>query len=105
MPYISTKIPIAGTKYDRRIKLTLEDKEEIRELYKLSEWSQRKLAKQYKVSKRLIQFVLNPQRLVENKKRRAERGGTKQYYNKDAWRKVMREHRRYKHKLYTEGKI
>ena len=105
MPYLSSKIIIAGTKHDRRIKLTPEDKVEIKELYKLPKWSQRGLAKKYGVSRRLIQFVLNPQMLEENKKRRAERGGSKQYYKKDTWKKVMREHRNYKQKLYIKGEI
>ena len=32
MPYLAEKIKIAGTKFDRRIKLTEEQKKEIKEL-------------------------------------------------------------------------
>ena len=45
MPYKSDKIKIAGTSYDRRVKLTDKEREEIKYLYKTSVHSQRKLAK------------------------------------------------------------
>ncbi len=105
MPYKSQKIVIAGTKNDRRIKLTEEDKELIKWLNEEEKISQRKLAIQFKVSKRLIQFVLNPQKLIDNKKKRAERGGSKIYYDKDYHTESIREHRQYKQKLFLENKI
>lgn len=104
MPYKSEKIIIKGSKFDRRIKLTPEDKEEIRRLYKTVK-SQRKLAAMYGVSRRLITFVLEPKRLETNYKNRLSRGGSKQYYDKDEWKKTMKEHRNYKEKLHKEGKI
>lgn len=57
---------IAGTKLDRRRKLTEEQKKEIFE-NKLG-LSQRKLAAMYEVSRRTIQFILDPEKLIENKK-------------------------------------
>ena len=36
MPYKSDKIKIAGTSYDRRVKLTDKEREEIKYLYKTS---------------------------------------------------------------------
>lgn len=105
MPYLSSKILIKNTKHDRRIKLKPSDKIRIRVLYKTGEYSQRKLAKKYNVSRRLIQFVLDPKKLEECKARRAESGGSKQYYDKEKWRKSMKEHRQYKQKLYLKGKI
>ena len=105
MPYKSSKIKIVGTKHDRRVKLTQRDKQSIKELYKLSEWSTRKLAKKYEVSKRLIQFILDPAKLEANKERRKERGGSKQYYNKEYSTNAKRKHRRYKQKLYISGSI
>ena len=59
MPYLSEKIKIAGTKFDRRIKLTEEQKKEIKELSSAG-LSQRKIAAIYKVDRRLISFIVNP---------------------------------------------
>lgn len=116
MPYKSEKIKIVKTGYDRRVKLTPEQKEEIRRLYfqhgekVLSgvageSYSQRALAKMFNVSRRTIVWILHPDRLERNKKQRQERGGWRQYYNKEDWRKTMSEHRRYKQKLYRDGLI
>lgn len=102
MPYKSEKIKIEKTSHDRRIKLTEDQKDKIRsEVGK----SQRKLAEEYGVSRRTIQFILSPEKLLENKKRRLERGGWKQYYNKDKYNQEMKEHRRYKQELYLKGEI
>ena len=60
MPFKSEKIKIAGTKFDRRIKLNKDQQEEIRNLYKTSVPSQRKLAIMYHVSKSLISLILDP---------------------------------------------
>ena len=103
MPYKSEKIKIAGGKYDRRVKLTPEQKKEIFK-NKLG-LSQRKLAEQYGVSKRTIQFILDPEKLKENKKRREERGGSKQYYKKEEFTVAQRNHRRYKEELKNKGLI
>jgi hypothetical protein len=103
MPYKSEKIKIAGGKYDRRVKLTSEQKKEIH-ANELG-LSQRKLAVNYGVSRRTIQFILDPEKLKENLKRRKERGGSKQYYNKEEWVKTMKEHREYKQDLKLKGKI
>lgn len=103
MPYKSEEIKIAGTKHDRRIKLTPEQKEEIYQ-NKLG-LSQRALAKEYGVSRRTIQFILDPEKLKENIKRRKERGGTMQYYNSSEWAKTKKEHRKYKQDLKLKGEI
>jgi hypothetical protein len=103
MPYKSAKIKIEGGQYDRRVKLTPEQKSEIHK--NVLGLSQRELARIWNVSRRTIQFILHPEKLEENKKRRAERGGWKQYYDSDLWAETMKEHRRYKQKLKVEGKI
>ena len=105
MPYLSEDIIIAHTKHDKRIKLTDDDKELIRWLSEEEKLSQRALASRFNVSRRTIQFVLNPEKLIENKKRRAERGGWKQYYDKEANTDYQREHRNYKQSLYVKGEI
>lgn len=103
MPYKSEKIKIEGTKFDKRVKLTPEDKKDIFE--NALGLSQRELAKMYGVSRRTIQFILDPQKLVENKKRRQERGGWRQYYDRENQTATMREHRRYKQELKLKGEI
>ena len=92
-------------KYDRRIKLSDDDKEEIVALYKLGATSYNKLAREFGVSKRTIYWIVNPEKLEENKRLRAERGGSKYYYDKETQRKAMRDHRDYKRSLLEEGKI
>lgn len=103
MPYKSEKIKIAGTKHDRRVKLTPEQKDVIHQ--NISRLSQRELAKKYGVSRRTIQFILNPEKLRENLKRREERGGTMQYYRPSERSETMKEHRRYKQDLMLKGDI
>jgi transposase len=105
MPYLSEKIKIEGTKFDRRVKLTPEDKELIKTLSETEGLSQRKLALRFSVSRRLIQFVLQPSKLEECLKRRQERGGWKQYYNKEVHSEVIKEHRQYKEDLKKKGLI
>ena len=105
MPYKSEKIKIQGTKHDRRAKLTPKQKVEIKKLYEAGDISQRALADMYNVSRRLIVFCIYPERLAANVKVRNERGGSKQYYVKEKHRVFMKEHRKYKQKLYVDGAI
>lgn len=84
---------------DRRRKLSDEDKEMIKNT---NGCSQRKLAKQFGVSRRTIQFILDPQKKLDNIERRKERGGWKQYYDKDKHAQFVREHRRYKNAIIQQ---
>lgn len=102
MPFKSEKIKIRGTKHDRRIKLTEEQRQEIREDSFLS---MRALANKYGVSKRLVQFIKYPERLEACKEARQNRGGSRIYYNKAYNTRAIREHRQYKQKLFLTGKI
>ncbi|HEY6143773.1 MAG TPA: hypothetical protein VIV55_10215 [Flavobacterium sp.] len=105
MPYLSEKIKIEGTKFDRRVKLTPEDKVMIILLSETEGLSQRKLATRFGVNKRTIQFVLDPKKLEECLLRRKERGGWKQYYKKEVHSEVIKEHRQYKEDLKKKGLI
>jgi DNA-binding XRE family transcriptional regulator len=105
MPYLSEKIKIENTQFDRRIKLTSDDKELIKWLREEEGISYQKLANQFNVSKRTIIFICKPETLEACKKKRAERGGWKQYYNKEESTEVQKEHRNYKQKLFLENKI
>jgi len=104
MPYISSNLKLSE-KQDRRVKLTKDKKAEIYQLYSTGKFSQRRLAAIFGVSRRTIQFILDPVKLEENKKRREERGGWKQYYDKESHRETMKSHRRYKNKLYKKGEL
>lgn len=99
MPYKSEKIIIEHTKHDRRIKLTEEQRQEIRE--NKAGLSQRKLAKLYGVSRRLISFIVNPDSYERNKELRKD----KDYYDKEKHREYVKSHRRYKQDLFVKGDI
>ena len=105
MPYkhIEKIIPL---KLKRSAKLSIEDKEEIRHRYlKIGGVSQRELAREYNVSRRLIVFCIYPERLKENYARRVASGGSKQYYVKEKHTEAMRGHRQYKQELELAGKL
>jgi transposase len=101
LPRISDALSIKDEKLDRRVKLSSAQKEEILELKE--KHSQRGLAKMFGVSRRTIQFILDPAKHEENLLRRKERGGWKQYYDKEYNRKAIKEHRDYKKELFTKG--
>ena len=105
MPYAfetaKKKIPREPGK-DRRVKLS-ETHSQIREL--ALTMSQRELAARFQVSKRTIQFVLNPERQEANYERRKERGGSAQYYDKETHADAMRRHRRHKKGLSDKGEL
>ena len=103
MPFKSDKIVIAGSEHDRRRKLTDVQKDQIVALR--GTISAHKCAEQFGVSRRMVQFLWYPERLKANKQARQARGGWKQYYNKNQWSKIMREHRKYKQELYNAGII
>ena len=104
MPHIfetqHLKIP---KEHDKRVKLTKEDKELIRHLYETTDTSQRKLATQFGVSRRLITFILDPEKQKANLQAREARGCSKQYYDKETNKKRMKAHREHKRALYEEG--
>ena len=93
MPYKSEKIPIAGTEFDRRVKLSPEQKQAIKILNKEG-YSQRKLAKMFGCSKRSIQNILHTQGHALCKRLPTAYRTEKQ-----------REYRNHKQKLYKLGII
>lgn len=88
---------------DKRVKLSDEQREEIKKIK--GTMTQSSVAKMYGVSRRLIQFIWYPEQHEENKKRRAERGGSAQYYNREEHNESMRKHRAYKKELREKGLI
>jgi predicted HTH transcriptional regulator len=95
----SDKIKLPEGK-DRRVKLTSEDKEAIKALYATGDISTYKLAEQFNVSRRTIQFILDPSKKKANLERLEERGGWKVYYDKDKNNEYMTNHRRYKKEVF-----
>lgn len=106
MPYKAEKIKICGTQYDRRRKLSEDQKEYIRRLREEEHLSQRKLAAMFGVSRRLITFIISPEKEAQNRDSFIKRKAEGRYkYSKEEWAQTIREHRQYKHKLHIEGKI
>lgn len=100
MPYKTDKIKLPEA-FDRRRKLTSLQRLEIRNKYLTGAYSQRQLASNYGVSRRLIQFIIDPEKEQKN---RLVSG--KKVYTKEVWAKVKREHRAYKHRILTlEGVV
>lgn len=67
-----------------------------------SDITQQQLADMFKVSRRTISFILNPEAEIQNKKRRKERGGSKLYYDKDYHTVKMKESRTHKQSLLID---
>ena len=104
MPYKSEAVVLVGTEFDRRVKLGPDDKQEIRRLHNEGTGI-RELSRRFKVNRRLIQFIIYPERQAENILRRNERGGSKQYYKKEVHAKAIAKTRTYKQQLFLDGKV
>lgn len=103
MPYKSEKIKLQGMQ-DRRKRLTDEQREEIKELYSTGYYSLNDLAKMYEVSKKTILLIVNKESAERAKEYRKEHW--KEWARKgEEWNEIVREHRKYKQKLYLEGKL
>lgn len=103
MPWIIDKIAV-GAEYDRRRKLTDEQRDEIRHKYATGNYSYNSLAKEYNVSKKLVMLIINP----ESKRKNDERikAHWKDYVGtKEERAQIAREHRAYKQSLLKQGKI
>jgi len=95
MPSRTDTIPINNPFLDRRTKLLPCQKEMVKFHYERG-ISINQLARDFKVNKRSIQFILFPERLAKNKELREDRGGWKIYYDKDSNTLAQLEHRHYK---------
>ena len=81
----------------------MDEREEIRIIRMLHGYSYNSIARAYGVSKRLIQFICNPDIEKRNAERRKKLGKEGRYYNKEYHKEQVRETRRYKHWLYNNG--
>jgi transposase len=101
MPYKfeTNKIKLDSPFLDRRVKLLPCQKEMVL-FWTEQGLSQRKIAKMFNVSRRLITFVQDPKKKEKDLENRKDRGGSSQYYKGgDEWAATIREHRRYKQKI------
>ena len=103
MPYKSEKIKLPPEK-DRRRKLTDDQKAQIKAIYAEGGVGTRPLAKQFGVSHKTIQLIVNP----EAKRKQDER--IKKHWKdyrptKEERAAIMREHRKYKQQLYLNKEI
>lgn len=103
MPYKSEKIKLAPNQ-DRRRKLTDEQKEEIRRIYKTGVCGTRPLAKQFGVSRSTIQVIVNPS-IAERHKIRMKEHWRDYRPSNEEWAATIREHRHYKQELYLNGEL
>lgn len=98
MPYITEKLSIGCPFMDRRTKLLPCQKEMVLHYHKLG-YSQRVIAKMFNVSRRLIVFIIYPEKHEKNYQARLDKGGSKQYYDKNKNSEYKKTHRRYKQKI------
>lgn len=104
MVSIADDVRVAGTKYDRRRRLTEEDREDIKRDHAAGD-SIHGIARCYGVSRRLVQFILYPERHEENKARRMARGGSRAYYDREKNTEAARRCRAHKKELYDKKLI
>lgn len=102
MPYKCSKIKIANTQYDRRIKLSDDDKIDILERFERGE-SMRSLSRAFKVDRQVIKYTIYPDYKKEFYE--ANRKRVKPEIEKSKRNAYMHTHRAHKQKLYVEGKI
>lgn len=103
MPYKSEKIKLKGLQ-DRRKRLTDNQRKQIEELYQTGNYSLNDLAKQFSVSKKTILLIVNKDSAEKAKQYRKEHWRDWQRTGEE-WNRTMREHRKYKQRLYKEGKL
>lgn len=103
MPFKSEKIRLPE-EYDRRVKITSEQRKEIYDLYQTGLYSWRELARKYGVSKSRIGQIVNPKIGERVAQRRRDYKERYQGYSEKN-REDTKEHRRYKQRLFIEGKI
>lgn len=106
MPYkFETDKLLIKNEDKKSIKLTYEDRQQIKKLYQSGKYSQRELARKYNVSRRLITFYIDDEKYKRNKENLKERQKTGMYYNKDKQREYVKKYRKNKQELYKENKL
>lgn len=91
--YTHTKLP---RRLDRRIKLTEQDRVEIKKLISTTNLSDALIAEQYWVHRKTIYYIRNPEQHKKEKEQYKIRRLDWRYYNKEKQREAIKETRRYK---------
>jgi hypothetical protein len=100
------RVTIVGTKYDKRAKLTADEKEEIKRLYEHDGFKNKDLAKMFEVSAALITFVCNPGKSKEYYNKRKAAGKIKKYKSNTIERtEYLRKLRAFKRDLLNKGEL
>lgn len=103
MPYKSEKIKLPP-EYDRRRKLSKDDKQEIKSLYETGKYSLRELGRRFGVTHKTILLIVN----AESKKKNDEyiKNHWKEFsLDKEAHNNAIDNTRKYKYELYKKGVI
>lgn len=102
---LKSQTKIAGTALDKRVKLSPEQKEIIMYEYKNGA-SKRSLSLKYGVSRRLIQFITEPEKLQIQREKAKERKPNENKITVKKYRSTSSErHKKYKKFLIVSGKI
>lgn len=104
MPYKSEKARLPR-ELKRTVKLSEDERDEIRLIRRLHNHSYNELARAYNVSKRLIIFICNPDTETKCRQRRRELGADGRYYDRQKHNESIKRLRKYKNELYKEGVI
>ena len=97
MPYKTDTQKLDSPFLDARVRLLPCQREMIPVIRELHGLSQRKLAQMFNVSKRTIQFILDPEKKKRCHEQYKERRKDGRYYDKEAHKTAMNKHRRKKH--------
>lgn len=101
MPYkFETDKKLIPREKKKTVKLSLIERDYIKENPDCL--SKHQLALKFNVSRRLIQFIMHPERYTKNLEDRQKRGGSKIYYKKEIHTKNIREYRKHKKELDTQ---
>ena len=106
MPYAFEKQKkLIPREYDRRVKLSDFQKEEIKHLYSTGKFSYRSLAREYGVTKNTIRDSIYPEKAIEDRAKKLKNAKEKNYYY-DAKKNTenVRKHRQYK-KLLDDNNL
>lgn len=98
MPYAHRRKKIPR-ELDRRVKISETTRENIKTMYFFERLAQREIARQTGVSRRMVSFIIFPEREARCKEQYKERRKDGRYYNPKTWPETMKEHRHYKQSI------
>lgn len=102
MPYKFEKKHIPKN-FDRRIKLSIQQKEEIKAIYKPFIFGYQKIANVFNVSKATIRRIVDPEKLEKDELEYKKRRKDGRYYDRKKRKEYMQNHRLYKKELNNKN--